>query len=430
MKYTVELCIFIGLILAFLRPKWLLYFLIISLLEPSRTFSLGNYVILGTVNVKYYEITLSLIYFGAIWNRKRTIRECIPISMVVFVAFALISLWLGIIARYGESAFNQFRTFYSLGMCAAIPLLFKNTKELRPFAIFFFVAVSTMSFIEILGVVGYSRIRSWSMSGNRYTSLLSATQGAMLAMPFIYILSTLSYLKKEKIIVLLGGTWCFLASVLSGSRGVLLGIIGSTAGVASLLSLKRKLTISILIFLLVIFAFVFAKSFYIPRYDMTLSERFATLISKTEGTARWRMDAWRQMLDDIKDKPFLGCPFGTPSTFYVSHVGIEESAPHNEYLKITRYTGLFGFGAFIWFLISIFLFGFQSLRRLKNTKEYHELLGYMMCFLFHVITALFTQAFTTMDRSPIVWALPGIMMLYRFGITSLSSSRSGDNNIT
>ncbi len=95
MKFTVEICVAIGLILAFIRPKWLLYFLIFSLLEPSRSFSLENYVILGTVNVKYYEITLTLIYFGALWNQKRSIKECLPISLVVFLLFSLISLWRG-----------------------------------------------------------------------------------------------------------------------------------------------------------------------------------------------------------------------------------------------------------------------------------------------------------------------------------------------
>jgi len=410
MKFTVEICVAIGLMLAFVKPKWLLYFLIFSLLEPARIFSLGNYVILGTVNVKYYEITLSLIYFAAIWNQKRNLKDCLPIGLLVFIVFACFSLWKGS-ELFGEAAFNQFRTFYSLGMCIAIPLIYKNTDELKPLLIIFWVATSIMGFVELFGLK-INLISSYAFSGNRYTSLLSASQGAMLAMPYIYILSTLKYIKKFKIISLIGGVYCFLLAVITGSRGVLLGLIGSTAGVVALMPLRKKITITFIIVLLGFFSFFFAKSFYIERYEMTLAERITNLVSTKESTARWRLDAWVQMLEDIKEKPLLGSPFGTPSTFYVFDAGREEHAPHNEYLKIARYTGLLGFGAFMWFLVGIFVVGFNKLRRLGETKKYYELAGFMMCFLFHVITAMFTQAFTTMDRSPVVWALAGIIFLY------------------
>ena len=411
MKFTVEFCVAIGLVLAFIRPKWLLYFLVFSLMEPSRTFSLGNYVILGTVNVKYYEITISLIYFGALWNQKRSIKDCLPVSLAVFIFLALISLWRGN-SIYGEAAFNQFRTFYSMGMCVVIPLLFKDTKELRPLIGAFFVATLIMGSIELLGIMGINKINQFAMKGNRYTSLLSATQGAMLAMPYLFILSTLRYIKKLKVATLIGGVYCFALSVVTGSRGVLLGLAGGTAGLVLLMPIRKKVTITIMIVLLGISSVIFAKTVYIDRYEMTLAERFSNIISMSEGTARWRLDAWNQMLEDIRDKPLLGSAFGTPSTFYVSYVGREEQAPHNEYLKVARHTGLLGFAAFMWFLFGVFATGYKKLRNFGEGKEYYELAGYLMCFLFHVITAMFTQAFTTMDRSPIVWGLAGIIILY------------------
>jgi len=411
MKFTVEFCVAIGLVLAFIRPKWLLYFLIFSLMEPSRSLSLGNYVILGTVNVKYYEITISLIYFGALWNQKRSIKDCLPISLAVFIFLALISLWRGN-SIYGESAFNQFRTFYSMGMCLVIPLLFKETKELRPLITAFFIITLIMGSIELFGIMGINKINQFAMKGNRYTSLLSATQGAMLAMPYLFILSTLKYIKKFKILAVVGGIYCFALSVITGSRGVLLGLVGGTAGLVLLMPIRKKVTITIMIALLGVSSFVFAKTVYIDRYDMTLAERFSNIISMSEGTARWRLDAWSQMLEDIRDKPLMGSAFGTPSTFNVSYVGREEHAPHNEYLKVARYTGLLGFAAFMWFLFGLFASGLKKMRNFGEGKEYYELAGFTMCFLFHVITAMFTQAFTTMDRSPIVWGLAGIIILY------------------
>jgi O-antigen ligase len=297
-------------------------------------------------------------------------------------------------------------------MCVAIPLLFKDTDELRPLTIFFFVITIIMGSIELLGVVGINKINQFVKSGNRFTSLLSASQGAMLAMPYIFILSTMRFVKKFKIIAVIGGIYCFTLAVITGSRGVLLGLLGATGGLVFLMPIRKKITVIIIIVLLGFSSFVFAKTFYIERYEMTLAERFVNIVSMKEGTARWRLDAWSQMLEDIREKPLLGSPFGTPSTFYVSYVGREERAPHNEYLKIARYTGLIGFGAFMWFLIGIFLSGFKKLRALGECKEYYELAGYIMCLFFHAITATFTQAFTTMDRSPIVWALAGVIILY------------------
>jgi len=423
MKFTVEFCVAIGLVLAFIRPKWLIYFLIFSLLEPSRLFSLGNYVILGTVNVKYYEITISLIYFSAFWHQKRAVKNCLPISLVIFIFFALVSLWRGN-SIYGEAAFNQFRTFYSMGMCLVIPMLFKKSDELRPLTIFFFVVTVIMGSIELLGVLGVNKINQWAMSGNRYTSILSASQGAMLAMPYLYILSTIRFVKRFKIITIIASVYCFILSVMTGSRGVLLGLIGGTAGLILLMPLRKKVTITITIVLLGLSSFIFAKSFYIERYGMTLGERFNNIISTHEGTARWRLDAWSQMLEDIREKPLFGSPFGTSSVFNVYGASREEHAPHNEYLKVARYTGLLGFGAFMWFLVGIFFSGFKQMKKLGECKEYYELAGYIMCFLFHVITAMFTQAFTTMDRSPIVWALAGVIILYTLQSPKISYNKS------
>ena len=423
MKFTVEFCVAIGLILAFIRPKWLIYFLIFSLLEPSRSFSLGNYVILGTVNVKYYEITISLIYFSAFWHQKRSIKNCLPISLVIFLFFALVSLWRGN-SVYGESAFNQFRTFYSMGMCLVIPMLFKDSDELRPLTIFFLIVTVIMGTIELLGIMGVNEINRWTMSGNRYTSILSASQGAILAMPYLYILSIMRYIKRFKIATIIACVYCFALAVITGSRGVVLGLVGGTAGLTLLMPIRKKVTITIAVVLLGLSSFIFAKSFYIERYEMTLAERFNNIISTKEGTARWRLDAWSQMLEDIREKPLFGSPFGTPSTFYVSYVGREEQAPHNEYLKVARYTGLLGFGAFMWFLAGIFFSGFKQMKKLGECKEYYELAGYVMCLLFHVITAMFTQAFTTMDRSPIVWALAGVIILYTLQSPKISYNKN------
>ena len=398
------------LIILFLRPKWLLYFLIFSLLEPTRTFSLGNYVILGNVNIKFYEIILTLVYISAFWSKNRRVRDCISGALVVFISFSLISLIRGLAAGFNQSAFNYFRTFYSMGMCIAVPLMFKDRNELFKVLRFFFIATVAMGIIELLAV---SHIIHFPINNRRFTTFMSATQGAVLAMPFIFFFSTIKFIKKAPLTTYAAAAFCFFASFWSASRGVWLGLIACITIVISFLDLKRKVLVTFIVFLLALFIFVFSKSMVIERYDMNIVDRFKTIVDTKQSTASWRLYAWWQMIQDIKDKPVIGRPFGTPSTFYVFSTGYsQEHAPHNEFLKITWYTGLLGFGAFMVFIIRIFTSGFQYMQRNKGSKYSYEMLGFLMCFLFHCVTAMFTQAFTTMDRSPLVWSIPGIVALY------------------
>ena len=401
------------IIILFLRPKWLFYFLIFSLLEPTRTFSLGNYVILGSVNIKFYEIILTLIYLSALWGRKRKLRECFDKTLVVFMAFALLSLIRGLIAGFGESAFNYFRTLYAMGMYIAVPLMFEDRKELFKVLKFFFIASVAMGFIELLTATRVISLARFMRPDHRFTSFLSATQGAILAMPFLFIFSTIKYVRRTPILTFGGSIFCFGTAVWSASRGVWLGLIACTSVIITLLDLKRKVVVSLLVVLLALFVFVFSRHMYVERYDTNIWNRFKSIVDSKQGTATWRLNAWWQMVQDIKQHPVIGCPFGTPSTFYVFYMGyFEEHAPHNEYLKIARYTGLLGLGVFLIFIVRIFLSGFQYMKRNPDTKSYYEVLGFLMCFLFHCVTAMFTQAFTTMVRSPFVWAIPGVIALY------------------
>jgi O-antigen ligase len=297
-----------------------------------------------------------------------------------------------------------------MGMCVAVPLMFKDREELFKVLRFFLIATVAMGIIELLAA---SHLIPLRLPAHRFTSFMSATQGAILAMPFIFFFSTIKFIKKAPLTTYAASAFCFFASFWSASRGVWLGLIACITIVISFLDLKRKVLVTFIVLLLALFIFVFSKSMVIERYDMNIIDRFKTLVDTKQSTASWRLEAWWQMLQDIKENPVVGCPFGTPSTFYVFSAGYaQEHAPHNEFLKITRYTGLLGFGAFMVFIIRIFTSGFQYMQRNKQSRNYYEMLGFLMCFLFHCVTAMFTQAFTTMDRSPLVWAIPGIITLY------------------
>lgn len=411
MKFTVELSVLIGIILAIVRPKWLFYFLIFALLEPSRHLSLGNHVILGSVNIKFYEINLLLLYFAVIWNRRRTLKECIDVSLILFLCIASFSLLRGVFV-YGETSFNMFRTYFAMGMAIAIPLYFKDIDEFMPMLRFFTWVIIIMGFIEFLDLNGVNPFSAWCHSPFRITSMLSATQGALLAMPFLYFTSMMRFFQGSRLLIFFATITSLGLSIASASRGVWVGITGSIAGMLYFMDFQKKILFATaLVFIALTIAYI-SPRIYIDRYNMSLYDRFKTVTDVRFGTAGWRLDAWSQAVQDIKYHPFFGWPMGSPYTFYdYMSNNYERQAPHNEYLKIARYTGLIGLGFFMWYILSVFWRGIQYMHRHPHRIEYYMMLGFLACFLIHIITAMFTQAFTTMDRSPFVWAIPGIVKL-------------------
>ncbi len=413
MKLLTEVCILAGFVCALVRPKWLVYFLIFSLLEPSRTFSLGNYTVLGTVNIKFCEITLVFLGLGALLNHRRPVWSCIKVSEVIFAVFAVVSLVRGVMLfNFGEAAFNQFRTFAAMSMTLIIPLLYRTRDEVQPVLRFFGCIVCVVGAIEFLDVLRLNPLTDFMNSPYRTMSMMGGTPGGMLAMPFIYIASTWRFHERGRMTALLTMIWCFMLSVLSASRGVWMGLLGGIAGLFWLLPLRRKIATVLTMLALILLAVVFFSGYYVERYNANLSSRIKYMVDLNEGNVQWRLYAWHQMLEDIREHPLVGWPFGSDSSFYVSGDRYQEVAPHNEYLKIARYTGIFGLGAFLAFLTSIFTTGVRFIQRTQGTRACNEMIGLLLCFLFHVITSFVTQEFTTLDISAIVWAIPGIIFVY------------------
>lgn len=416
MKTVVELCVLAGAVFAVVRPRWLLYFLIFSLLESSRRFCLADYTVLGTVNIKYCELTMLLLYLGALVNRVRPVWSCLRVSLLLFLGFALYSVILGAaVYRYGEAAFNQFRPLFGMGMFVAVPLLYKSPEEAYPVLRFFLIATCLMGAIELAEVLKINPLSAWVNSERRLktVSFLGGTPGAILAMAFLYLMSTWRTFTRRRLLIVLAILWCFILAVLSASRGVWLGLIVGGAGLLWLMPLQRKISLLWTLALLFLLVTIGVRSFYIERYDMAIGERFFSLFDPQEGTARWRLDAWYAMIENIRARPLLGWPFGAELPFYVYSAGYYEyQAPHNDYLKIACYTGVLGLGSFLWFLADIMVPAVRRLYQMPYGRAYYELAGLFLCFLFHVVVAFVTQEFTTQELNPLIWGTAGLMTVY------------------
>lgn len=396
--------------MALRRPLWLFYFLIFVLLEPSRYLSLSS-ISLGSFSIKGYEIFLPLIYFAAYKHRKRALKDCVPVFMVLFFLMTVVSLVNGLMSGYGAGAFNYFRPYASMWIAAAIPLFFKTSDETDGLMRFFTVWATIFILVEMVALqtgLGYSFV--YSPIRASYSSLLSDTSCSNMAFIFIYLFSMFDLEMKHAFLYLVLIGFSFICTIVSSARAVWLGMLVSIAGFFAMGRVRSKIYLTFFSILGII-ALFFLGSLYIARYDMTLAERLPTLLDTSEGTGHWRIMAWQQTLEDIKSHPLIGWPMGNEPLFYVESSGIFcTNATHNEFLKIARYTGLTGLFFFLCLMIQTLVKGFRYI--VSNTgQKQRKMLALFLCVVYILVTSTFSQRITSIDICPFIWAIFGMVYL-------------------
>ena len=396
--------------MALRRPLWLFYFLIFVLLEPSRYLSLSS-ISLGSFSIKGYEIFLPLIYFAAYKHRKRALKDCVPIFMVLFFLMTVVSLVNGLKSGYGAGAFNYFRPYASMWIAVAIPLFFKTSDETEGLMRFFTIWATIFILVEMVALqtgIGFSFV--YSPIRASYSSLLSDTSCSNMAFIFIYLFSMFDLEMKHAFLYLVLIGFSFICTIMSSARAVWLGMLVSIAGFFAMGRVRSKIYLTFFSILGII-ALFFLGSLYIARYDMTLAERLPTLFDTSEGTGHWRIMAWQQTLEDIKAHPLIGWPMGNEPLFYVESSGIFcTNATHNEFLKIARYTGLTGLFFCLCLMIQTLVNGFRYI--VSNTEQdQRKMLALFLCVVYILVTSTFSQRITSIDICPFIWAIFGMVYL-------------------
>lgn len=396
--------------MALRRPLWLFYFLIFVLLEPSRYLSLSS-ISLGSFSIKGYEIFLPLIYFAAYKHRKRALKDCVPIFMVLFFLMTVVSLLNGLKSGYGAGAFNYFRPYASMWIAVAIPLFFKTSDETDGLMRFFTIWATIFILVEMVALqtgIGFSFV--YSPIRASYSSLLSDTSCSNMAFIFIYLFSMFDLEMKHAFLYLVLIGFSFICTIMSSARAVWLGMLVSIAGFFAMGRVRSKIYLTFFSILGII-ALFFLGSLYIARYDMTLAERLPTLLDTSEGTGHWRIMAWQQTMEDIKAHPLIGWPMGNEPLFYVESSGIFcTNATHNEFLKIARYTGLTGLFFFLCLMIQTLVNGFRYI--VSNTgQDQRKMLALFLCVVYILVTSTFSQRITSIDICPFIWAIFGMVYL-------------------
>lgn len=120
----------------------------------------------------------------------------------------------------------------------------------------------------------------------------------------------------------------------------------------------------------------FAILLSIPHVSGLILSRVGTIASFSYGTNKERLLRWGTALMMFLRHPILGCGYGSFASTYVSdpaRIGTYLSqfrmGAHNEYLQALAETGLIGFSAWVWIVISFFLYGFRLLKRLNTAAD-------------------------------------------------------------
>ena len=88
-----------------------------------------------------------------------------------------------------------------------------------------------------------------------------------------------------------------------------------------------------------------------------MKKNFGSKELNRANTVAWRVGVWKESIEMIKNKPFLGYGINTFANEFQKFRKIPSANPtyaHNCYIQIAAETGLLGLICFLWIIISMF----------------------------------------------------------------------------
>lgn len=117
----------------------------------------------------------------------------------------------------------------------------------------------------------------------------------------------------------------------------------------------------------------------IPHVSGLIIYRVKTIMSFGYGSNKERVLRWGTALMMFLRHPITGCGYGSFAFSYINdpaligtHLSQYGMGAHNEYLQVLAETGLIGITAWMWIIVSFFLYGFRLLKKLEQSKEMSE----------------------------------------------------------
>jgi O-antigen ligase len=135
-----------------------------------------------------------------------------------------------------------------------------------------------------------------------------------------------------------------------------------------------------------------------------------------------RMAAWEVNWRVTGKHLFLGTGPGGYATYYMSYFPQDAMATHNNYVDIIAQTGIFGFGAMLWFFFGLAWLGYKLCQRLRGRGDFVEglanaaLAGTVGCIVAMafgdwLFPFAYTQTITGYDYEVYSWLFMGTILV-------------------
>jgi len=343
-------------------------------------------------------ITAITFIVYALSQKNFSVVNCIKqpaLPLILFVIYALLSLLWGI---------NKYSGILSLEswMCLSIFFFvslnfykgFNHVKIVSTIMTLAGVAVAAIGIFQFFGK-NPSFLYQAAIPGSTFGNKNFAAQFVVAIIPFsIYT----AYLYREKRTRVLFGLLPFTLIfflMITRTRGAWLASIAGLLTAAGLLifyfaknNFIRKIELKNilgkqfikhimpgLVFFIILISFTLMPSEKKDKKSINLDfgQELKSIAKTKEGSAHWRLTAWTNTLEMIKDKPFFGTGIGNWQFYYplFAQKGAvdkdfnedrQAKRAHNDYLQITAELGLPGLILFLCFLISVIFCGFKIVR--------------------------------------------------------------------
>ncbi|MBP9855446.1 MAG: O-antigen ligase family protein [Candidatus Omnitrophica bacterium] len=123
-----------------------------------------------------------------------------------------------------------------------------------------------------------------------------------------------------------------------------------------------------------------------------------------------RDNNWREALGMIKKNPVFGVGLNNYTLVATLEKFRRPEYPHNCYLQITAEMGIVGLIAFIWVLWTLYKVSLIYLRQLKDSLNYHLLLGAMVGLGAFLVQSFFDTNFYSTQLSALMWLTVGLIL--------------------
>lgn len=366
----------------------------------------------SSVQVYPADLILGLAFLSWLMSSKPSVvsGRLVPF-WAVFVVFALTVL-AGTIRgyeNYDASLVGQPLRLILYAGIVAVVLRADPTKLFSALTVFFYAGTVWEFFTAIYHIAtGTSQTTTSELLSTGGSRVLSLEVSLYLAGAFFLALLNLSGESSSRR-RLLHGTMAVLALfgiVVAFGRGTFVGVLIGLVVLAAVSGDLRRMLLRlspVLVPLLILGALGAARAF--PELTETFANRVNPAVSN-DSTVRWRAEANRAVLEQVREDPVFGVGFGRGEKFIVD--GLRYSIPqnpHNDYIYLLAGAGIVGLGSFLVLCLLSFREAWRCFRRATSPHERRLVLWAGLTLFTFLLNGLAEPLLTFASFLLTVWVL-------------------------